>query len=106
MSFEELTNNHDFMRKLDETKSYEEAKELFAAEGVDLDAELESNQSVELPADVELSEEELEGVAGGITWGQIKKAWKIGLQAGVVIRNLWDAAHGKPLSYPKWKFQW
>ncbi len=106
MSFEELTNNHEFMKKVDETQSYEEAKALFAAEGIDLDAELKCDKTLELPRDLELSDDDLEGVAGGISWAQIKKALQYGLQAGVIIRNLWDYAHGKPLSYPKWKFQW
>ena len=102
MTIEELTNNHEFMQKIDETKSYEEAKTLFAAEGVDLDSELQGIRE----ADDELTEESLENVAGGITWKQITGAWNVGLQAGVVIRNLWDMSHGRPLSYPSWKFQW
>ena len=103
MSFEELTTDREFMMKLDETKSYEEAKELFAAEGVDLDAEFKEAPVVQ---DCELTEEALEDVVGGISWAQIKMAWNFGKQVGVVIRNLWDKAHGRPLSYPKWRFEW
>lgn len=98
---EALTTDRGFMEKLNETKFYEEAKELFAAEGVDLDYELHS-----VDDDEELLEESLENVAGGITWKQAKAAWDFGLEVDAVIRNVWDIAHRQPLSYPNWVFQW
>lgn len=100
MTFEQLTNEKTFMEKINATESFEEAKALFAAEGVDLEAELKG------PGEGELSEDSLENVAGGISWKAAVTAWNVGVQAGVIIRNVWDARHGRPLSYPNWKFEW
>lgn len=64
------------------------------------------NKELDVAADEELNAEQLDGVAGGISWSAARKAWNFGAQAGVVIRNCWDLKHGKPLTYPKWVFEW
>ncbi len=69
MNFEELISNQDFMKKFDVISSYEEAKDLFAAEGVDLDAEIKNLQGA---PEGELTEEALENVAGGFS---LKQFW-------------------------------
>lgn len=59
----ELMEDPAFLAKLDKTESVDEFKAAFAAEGVDYDAEFIASEDEE--ADVELSAEELENVAGG-----------------------------------------
>ena len=82
-------------------KSVEEAEKMCAECGVDLNSELS-----DLP-EGELSDNQLDAVAGGaVTWKMAKKAFKAGMQAGVVIRNLYDKRNGKPLTYPNWVFEW
>ena len=100
-TFDELMQDKDFIVKLNEAKSIEEAEKMCAEYGVDLNGELS-----DLP-EGELSDNQLDAVAGGaVTWKTAKNAFKFGMQAGVVIRNLWDRKHGRPLSYPNWKFEW
>ena len=100
-NFDELMHDESFLNKLNEAKSPEEAEEMCAAQGFDLNSELSG-----LP-EGELSDEQLDSVAGGgLSWGAVKTAWDVGTQAGVIIRNLWDMKKGRPLSYPNWRFEW
>lgn len=100
-TFDELMQDKDFISKLNEAKTPEEAQKMCAEQGFDLNSEL-----ADLP-EGELSAGDLDTVAGG--GGILAAAWKGfqgGMQAGVVIRNLWDRKHGRPLSYPNWRFEW
>lgn len=100
-TFDELMQDKDFIVKLNEAKSIEEAEKMCAECGVDLNGELS-----DLP-EGELSDNQLDAVAGGaVTWKTAKNAFKFGMQAGVVIRNLYDKKNGKPLTYPNWVFEW
>ena len=99
-NFDELMQDDSFFSKLNEAKSLEEAEEMCAAQGFDLNSELSG-----LP-EGELSDEQLDSVAGGgLSWAAVKTAWGVGMQAGVIIRNLWDMKKGRPLSYPNWRFE-
>lgn len=100
-TFDELMQDKNFISKLNQAKTPEEAQKMCAEQGFDLNSEL-----ADLP-EGELSAGDLDTVAGGggilaAVWG----AYKGGMQVGVVIRNLWDRKHGRPLSYPNWKFEW
>lgn len=96
---EELMNNEEFVEKVNKVESMEQAQELFAKEGVDI------NDEISL-AEEEMSESELDNVAGGfITFGQAVKAWGAGCTIGVYIRNIWDMKHKKPLTYPHWRLE-
>ena len=55
----------------------------------------------------ELSFNQLDLVAGGAlpSWKTVKKAFQYGMQADVVIRNLYDQKNGRLLSYPNWIFE-
>ncbi|HCI64953.1 MAG TPA: hypothetical protein DFH97_08200 [Clostridiales bacterium] len=100
-TFDELMQDKDFIVKLNEAKSIEEAEKMCAEYGVDLNGELS-----DLP-EGELSDNQLDAVAGGaVTWKTAKNAFKFGMQAGVVIRKLYDKKNGKPLTYPNWRFEW
>ena len=66
-NFDELMHDESFLNKLNEAKSPEEAEEMCAAQGFDLNSELSG-----LP-EGELSDEQLDSVAGGgISWGLLK----------------------------------
>ena len=83
-TFDELMQDKNFIAKLNEAKSVEEAEKMCAECGVDLNSELS-----DLP-EGELSDNQLDAVAGGaVTWIMAKQAVKAGMQAGVVIRNLY-----------------
>lgn len=101
-TFDELMQDKNFISKLNEAKTPEEAQKMCAEQGFDLNSEL-----ADLP-EGELSAGDLDTVAGGAVtlWGAVCGAFKGGMQAGVVIRNLWDRKHGRPLSYPNWRFEW
>lgn len=100
-SFEQLVNDECVLEKLNSAATPEEAAAMVAEYGFDLNKELSA-----IP-EGELDEAQLDEVAGGaLTWKAVTTAWSVGAQAGVVIRNLWDMKQGRPLSYPKWKFQW
>lgn len=100
-TFDELMQDKNFIAKLNEAKSVEEAEKMCAESGVDLNSELS-----DLP-EGELSDNQLDAVAGGVvTWAMAKKAAAFGAQAGVVIRNLYDLKKGRPLTYPHWVFEW
>lgn len=94
-----------FIQSLGETKSYEEFKDAFVAKGVDIENALPDDGSNELSA------EELENVAGGLSGndlvrivkasykiikkGPIRGAWTFGASYGVLIRAYYDVCvHG------------
>ena len=99
--FEELMDNKEFVEGLEKTGSYEEVKTAFKDNGVDLDEELAL--SVE---DEELSEDALEGVAGGLSAKDMKRllkravavvkdgpivgTWKFSTSCGVLLRAYYD----------------
>lgn len=99
-SFEQLIHDESVLEKLNSAATPEEAAAMVAEYGFNL------NKELAVMPEGELSEDQLDDVAGGVSWKAITAAWKIGTQAGVVIRNLWDMKHGKPLSYPNWRFEW
>ena len=99
-SFDQLIHDESFIEKLNNAATPDEATAMCAEYGFDVDKELNFS------ADEELDAAQLDGVAGGLSWKQARGAWKFGMQAGVVIRNCWDLKHGKPLTYPNWKFEW
>ena len=98
-SFDQLIHDESFIEKLNNAATPDEAAAMCAEYGFDL------NKELDVAADEELNAEQLDGVAGGISWSAARKAWNFGAQAGVVIRNCWDLKHGKPLTYPKWVFE-
>lgn len=98
-SFDQLIHDESFIEKLNNAATPDEAAAMCAEYGFDLNKELAADNE-------ELNAEQLDGVAGGISWSAVRMAWNVGVQAGVVIRNCWDLKNGKPLTYPKWVFEW
>ena len=88
-SFMEMANNKEFMEKMAAVKNADELKALFTAEGLSLENglsydqayaalhhamcdELSDEEKAEIESmDSELSEDELENVAGGFWWGGV-----------------------------------
>lgn len=99
--FEELMENKGFMEGLESTESFDGVKAAFKENGVDLDEELATNVESE-----ELSEADLDDVAGGLSKndmkrllkraiaivkdGPIKGTWKFSTSCGVLLRAYYD----------------
>ena len=99
--FEELMNNQEFVAGLENTGSFDDVKAAFKDNGVDLDEELALNAD-----DAELSEKDLEDVAGGLSKNDMKRllkravavvkdgpivgAWKFSTSCGVLLRAYYD----------------
>ena len=99
--FEELMENKEFMESLENTASFDEVKEAFGNNGVNLDNELSADT-----ADAELTENDLDDVAGGLSAADIKRilkrsiaivksgpivgTWKFSTSCGVLLRAYYD----------------
>lgn len=99
--FEELMDSKDFVEGLEKTESFDEVKENFKNNGVDIEAELGLAEG-----DAELTEDDLADVAGGISAkdmkrllkravaivkeGPVKGAWKFSTSCGVLLRAYYD----------------
>ena len=82
--------------ELEKVESRDDYIKVFAARGVELTEE-EADEMLKdllLPTDGELNDDDLEGVAGGITFAAVlaavKKGWGIGARAGMLARMLYD----------------
>ena len=82
--------------ELEKVEGREDYIKVFAARGVELTDE-EADEMLKdliLPTDSELNDDDLEGVAGGISLAAIYKAiktgWNIGSRAGMLARMLYD----------------
>lgn len=99
--FEELMDNKEFVEGLENTESFDGVKAAFKENGVDLDEELAANVESE-----ELSETDLDDVAGGLSKsdmkrllkravaivkdGPVKGTWKFSTSCGVLLRAYYD----------------
>lgn len=99
--FEELMDSKEFVEGLEKTESFDEVKESFKSNGVDLEAELGLAEG-----DAELSEGDLADVAGGLSAkdlnrilkravaivkdGPVKGTWKFSTSCGVLLRAYYD----------------
>lgn len=99
--FEELMDSKEFVEGLEKTESFDEVKESFKSNGVDLEAELGLANG-----DAELSESDLDDVAGGLSSKDMKRllkravaivkegpvvgAWKFSTSCGVLLRAYYD----------------
>ena len=99
--FEEIMANEEFVNGLDNTASYEEFVAAFEKEGVNIEEMIPADE-----AEAELSEADLDEVAGGVSakdlkrivkaaWktvksGPVKGAWKFGTSCGILIRAYYD----------------
>lgn len=103
----QLMEDPAFLAKLDQAEDIDAYKAVFAAEGIDFDAEFESGEDE--ATDVELTAEDLDNVAGGLSTNEIisivkssfrivssakvnplKTGWKFGASCGVLIRAYYD----------------
>lgn len=103
--FEELMENQKFVESLENTESFDDVKAAFESNGVDLTEELDLNNIEE----EELSETDLDDVAGGMSaadWKRILKravsivssgkvkpfstAWKYGKSCGILLKAYYD----------------
>lgn len=99
--FEELMDNKEFVDGLENTESFDDVKAAFKDNGVDLDEELALNVE-----DEELSEGDLDEVAGGLSKKDMKRllnravaivkegpivgTWKFSTSCGVLLRAYYD----------------
>ena len=99
--FEELMDSKEFVEGLEKTESFDEVKESFKSNGVDLETELGLAEG-----DAELSENDLADVAGGLSTrdmsrllkravaivkdGPVKGTWKFSTSCGVLLRAYYD----------------
>ena len=99
--FEELMDNKEFVDGLESTESFDDVKAAFKDNGVDLDEELALNVE-----DEELSEGDLDEVAGGLSKKDMKRllkravaivkegpivgTWKFSTSCGVLLRAYYD----------------
>lgn len=99
--FEELMDSKEFVEGLEKTGSFDEVKESFKNNGVDLESELGLAEG-----DAELSEDDLADVAGGLSTkdmsrllkravaivkdGPVKGTWKFSTSCGVLLRAYYD----------------
>lgn len=99
--FEELMESKEFVEGLEKTGSFDEVKESFKNNGVDLESELGLAEG-----DAELSEDDLADVAGGLSTkdmsrllkravaivkdGPVKGTWKFSTSCGVLLRAYYD----------------
>lgn len=99
--FEELMGSKEFVEGLEKTGSFDEVKESFKDNGVDLETELGLAEG-----DAELSENDLADVAGGLSTrdmsrllkravaivkdGPVKGTWKFSTSCGVLLRAYYD----------------
>lgn len=100
-NFEELMDNKEFVEGLEQTGSFDDVKAAFKENGVDLDTELEFSTG-----DAELSEGDLDEVAGGLSKADMKRllkravavvkdgpivgTWKFSTSCGVLLRAYYD----------------
>ncbi len=88
-----ILNNPALEEKLATVESYEDIKAVFAAYDCQLsdeDIDTMFNKVAASCAEGELDEENLDNVAGGISWGAVKLAWGVGKRAGIGIRMVYD----------------
>ena len=98
IKIEELIKADDgtLAAELEKVESREDYIKVFADRGIEMTEEDADEMLKELilPTDCELSDDDLEGVAGGISFGAIlaavKKGWGIGARAGMLARMLYD----------------
>ena len=78
--------------ELEKVENREDFIKAFAIRGVEMTEEDADDMLKELiPADCELTDDELEGVAGGMSLLKaIKLGWAIGTRAGMLARMLYD----------------
>lgn len=87
-----------FQEKLGTLETEEEIKAAFSEKGVDFEKEFAADESGE----GELSEEDMDNVAGGLLTEAViialaPYAWKAGKMAGILIRSSYDAKrYGNP----------
>ena len=103
--FEELMENQKFVESLENTESFDDVKAAFESNGVDLTEELDLNNIEE----EELSEIDLDDVAGGVSTADLKRilkrsisivssgkvnpfktAWKYGKSCGILLKAYYD----------------
>ena len=101
----QLMEDPAFKAKLEAAEDFEAYKAMFAAEGIDYEAEFAADE----PISEELSAEELENVAGGVSLGDLtrivqraasivasgkinpfKTGWKFGSSCGILLRAYYD----------------
>ncbi len=115
----QLMENADFQAKLEKAQDFDEYKAVFAAEGIDFEAEFSSDGD----EGAELSAEDLDNVAGGISNSDVirivKNAYKVvkggpvrwfkfGASAGILLRAYTDMKiYGNPTrSYSAQEIEW
>lgn len=101
---EAAMSDEAFANSLEKMETKEEVAAAFAAKGVDVEKEMGITEG-----ETELSEDDLEGVAGGIAISTfviaVSIGWKVGSSAGILVRALYDyRTYGNPYrSYSKAK---
>lgn len=97
----ELFGNEEFLAKIENLGSLDEVKKAFSEEGVTLDLDV-MKAAVNI-GDAELSEGELEDVAGG---GFISTVWNVTKAVSIIGRTLYDDARGQKRAYTTKQVMW
>ena len=101
-AMESAMEDAEFTASLDAMQTKEEVVAAFAAKGIDVEQEMGLSRT-----EGELSEEDLDNVSGGIGLATLALAvslgWKVGADAGVLLRAYYDMKrYGNPYySYSK-----
>ena len=102
-----LESKPELAAKIDNINTDEEVVAFFAENGIDVTVEevrevlAEGVIECAEPENGELSEENLDNVAGGLalTLGLIATAWGVGSRAGMILRNMVDKKKGYKATY-------
>lgn len=100
----QLIENEEFVKKLENSETLEEAKNVFLENGVNVDVDVMKNDI--LASNKELDETDLENVAGG---GIIQGAlfgWNLGKALGIIARTLYEDKKGMSRTYSWSQIKW
>ena len=97
----QLIENEEFVKKLENSETLEEAKNVFLENGVNIDVDVMKNDI--LASNKELDETDLENVAGD---GILAFGWNLGKALGIIARTLYEDKKGMSRTYSWSQIKW